>query len=65
MFRMVKSYININSGILEIFFNNARRILDGSRKFQGVQRGDFEGERKKKKKLGRVLFFIEQFCITK
>lgn len=46
---MVKSYININFGILEIFFNNARRILDGSRKFQGVQRGDFEGGKKKKK----------------
>lgn len=53
---MVKSYININFGILEIFFNNARRILDGSRKFQGVQRGDFEGGKKKKK--NSVMFYF-------
>lgn len=48
--------------ILEIFLTIRVRTLDGSRKFQGVQKGDFE---KKKRKLGRVLFFIEQFCITK
>lgn len=52
--------------ILEIFLTIRVRTLDGSRKFQGVQKGDFEEEEKKKKrKLGRVLFFIEQFCITK
>lgn len=33
--------------ILEIFLTIRVRTLDGSRKFQGVQKGDFEKKKKK------------------
>lgn len=40
--------------ILEIFLTIRVRTLDGSRKFQGVQKGDFE----KKKKENSVVFYF-------
>ena len=45
--------------ILEIFLTIRVRTLDGSRKFQGVQKGDFEEEeKKKKKKENSVVFYF-------